>query len=274
MRSVCRGQRSIASSTRSSVTTSSAGRTRDSIVSVPDCFAWRRARSAIRRATISRRSPRPFLRSLSAETGEGSKISVIDGEGLLVVAAAPGAREYALTVIPGQRLPLHAGAAGKTLLAHLPKENADRRLAGALQRYTLARSPIRGGSEPSLPASDDKGGRRTGASTPQAFMRSPRRSSITMRRSLPRLAYRSSRALRGTIWTSCAPPSSQPPRRFPERCRPRSERGCRQPRHPQNGVPESFSRQALGQPRGGGPSQGESSVALAADRHPLYAGRG
>ncbi len=78
----------------------------------------------------------PFLRSLSAETGEGSKISVIDGEGLLVVAAAPGAREYALTVIPGQRLPLHAGAAGKTLLAHLPKENADRRLAGALQRYT------------------------------------------------------------------------------------------------------------------------------------------
>ena len=71
----------------------------------------------------------PFLKSLSAETGEGSKISVVDGEGLLVVAAASGVREYALTVIPGQRLSLHAGAAGKTLLAHLPKDEVDRRLS-------------------------------------------------------------------------------------------------------------------------------------------------
>ncbi|MBV8105553.1 MAG: IclR family transcriptional regulator [Hyphomicrobiales bacterium] len=78
----------------------------------------------------------PFLKSLSAETGEGSKISVVDGEGLLVVAAASGAREYALTVIPGQRLPLHAGAAGKTLLAHLPKDEVDRRLSRALPRHT------------------------------------------------------------------------------------------------------------------------------------------
>jgi DNA-binding IclR family transcriptional regulator len=78
----------------------------------------------------------PFLRSLSSETGEGSKISIVDGEGLLVVAAASGAREYALTVAPGQRMPLHAGAAGKTLLAHLPKDTVDRRLAGDLTRYT------------------------------------------------------------------------------------------------------------------------------------------
>ena len=78
----------------------------------------------------------PFLRSLSADAGEGSKISVVDGEGLLVVAAAPGAREYALTVVPGQRLPLHAGAAGKTLLAHLPKDKVERHLASELPRYT------------------------------------------------------------------------------------------------------------------------------------------
>lgn len=78
----------------------------------------------------------PFLRSLSAETGEGSKISIVDGEGLLVIAAASGAREYALTVAPGQRMPLHAGAAGKILLAHLPKDKVDRRLAGDLPRHT------------------------------------------------------------------------------------------------------------------------------------------
>jgi DNA-binding IclR family transcriptional regulator len=78
----------------------------------------------------------PFLKSLSSETGEGSKISIVDDEGLLVVAAASGGREYALTVVPGQRLPLHAGAAGKVLLAHLPKDKIERRLAGELPRYT------------------------------------------------------------------------------------------------------------------------------------------
>jgi DNA-binding IclR family transcriptional regulator len=79
---------------------------------------------------------KPHLESLSAETGESSKISVIDGEDLMVIAAASGKREYALTVVPGQRLPLHAGAAGKTLLAYLPENEVDRRLLQTLGRYT------------------------------------------------------------------------------------------------------------------------------------------
>jgi DNA-binding IclR family transcriptional regulator len=79
---------------------------------------------------------KPHLESLSAETGESSKISIIDGEDLMVIAAAPGKREYALTVVPGQRLPLHAGAAGKTLLAYLPESEIDRRLHLTLGRYT------------------------------------------------------------------------------------------------------------------------------------------
>lgn len=79
---------------------------------------------------------KPHLESLSAETGESSKISVIDGEDLMVIVAASGKREYALTVVPGQRLPLHAGAAGKTLLAYLPEDEVDRRLRQTLGRYT------------------------------------------------------------------------------------------------------------------------------------------
>lgn len=79
---------------------------------------------------------KPHLESLSAETGESSKISVIDGEDLMVIAAASGRREYALTVVPGQRLPLHAGAAGKTLLAYLPQDEVERRLCLRLGRYT------------------------------------------------------------------------------------------------------------------------------------------
>lgn len=78
----------------------------------------------------------PHLERLAAATGESCKVSILDGEELLVVAVASGARGYALMVAPGQRLPLHAGAAGKTLLAYLPKEELKRRLSGALARYT------------------------------------------------------------------------------------------------------------------------------------------
>jgi DNA-binding IclR family transcriptional regulator len=78
----------------------------------------------------------PHLERLASETGEGCKVSVIDGDGILVVAAIDGQREYALTVAPGQRQPIHAGAASKVLLAHLPKAEIQRRLAVPLVRYT------------------------------------------------------------------------------------------------------------------------------------------
>jgi len=78
----------------------------------------------------------PHLENLAAVTGESCKVSVLDGEELLVVAVVSGKRGYALTVAPGQRLPLHAGAAGKILLAYLPKEELKRRLRGTLARYT------------------------------------------------------------------------------------------------------------------------------------------
>ena len=53
-----------------------------------------------------------------------------------MLAAAQGRREYALTVAPGQRTPVHAGAAGKLLLAHLAAEELDFRLAQPLAAYT------------------------------------------------------------------------------------------------------------------------------------------
>jgi DNA-binding IclR family transcriptional regulator len=78
----------------------------------------------------------PHLRRLSAETGEGCKLSIVDGDGILVVAAADGKRDYALTVSAGQRLPLHAGAASKVLMAHLSGKELVERLARPLPRYT------------------------------------------------------------------------------------------------------------------------------------------
>jgi DNA-binding IclR family transcriptional regulator len=78
----------------------------------------------------------PFLDRLASELGEGIKLSVIDQEGILVLAAAQGRREYALTVAPGQRMPIHAGAASKLLLAHLPAEELDYWLSRPLAAYT------------------------------------------------------------------------------------------------------------------------------------------
>lgn len=78
----------------------------------------------------------PFLDKLAADLGEGVKLSVIDPDGILVLAAAQGKREYALTVAPGQRMPLHAGAASKLLLAHLAPEDLEHWLARPLAAYT------------------------------------------------------------------------------------------------------------------------------------------
>jgi DNA-binding IclR family transcriptional regulator len=78
----------------------------------------------------------PHLRRLATETGEGCKVSVVDGDGVVVVAVVDGKREYALTVVPGQRLPLHAGAAGKLLMAHLPALDLAERLHRPLPGYT------------------------------------------------------------------------------------------------------------------------------------------
>ena len=78
----------------------------------------------------------PVLNQLSADVGEGSKLSIIDAEGILVLAAASGRRPYALSVAPGQRMPVHAGAASKLLLAHRPAAEIDRWLAQPLPGYT------------------------------------------------------------------------------------------------------------------------------------------
>jgi DNA-binding IclR family transcriptional regulator len=78
----------------------------------------------------------PHLDRLALELGEGVKLSVLDEQGVLVLAAAQGRRDYALTVAPGQRMPAHAGAASKVLLAHLPADELGLLLAQPLAAYT------------------------------------------------------------------------------------------------------------------------------------------
>lgn len=79
---------------------------------------------------------KPRLEALSRSTREASKLSVRDADKVLVIAVASGAGEYSLSVKPGHMLPLHAGAASKVLLAHLPPTDVDRLLAAPLARFT------------------------------------------------------------------------------------------------------------------------------------------
>lgn len=78
----------------------------------------------------------PHLDRLANMLGEGVKLSIIDDAGILVLAAVQGRKEYALSVAPGQRMPIHAGAASKILLAHLPPDKLQAWLARPLASFS------------------------------------------------------------------------------------------------------------------------------------------
>jgi DNA-binding IclR family transcriptional regulator len=78
----------------------------------------------------------PFMDKLAGELGEGVKLSVMDDEGPIVLVAAQGRREYALTVAAGQRMAIHASAAGKLILAHQPDDVIAFWLSQSLPAYT------------------------------------------------------------------------------------------------------------------------------------------
>lgn len=76
----------------------------------------------------------PVLARLATETGETTYITVQYGDVVLCVARVEGIKHLRSQFLEvGRRLPLHAGAASKVLLAHLPEERA---------RELLAKSPL------------------------------------------------------------------------------------------------------------------------------------
>jgi DNA-binding IclR family transcriptional regulator len=78
----------------------------------------------------------PFLDRVAISAGHSVKLSVLDSEGVLVLAAAQGRRPYALGVTPGQRMPINAGAAGKLLFAFEPPEIQANWLSRPLAAFT------------------------------------------------------------------------------------------------------------------------------------------
>jgi DNA-binding IclR family transcriptional regulator len=76
------------------------------------------------------------LEHLESQIGEGCKLSVIDRDGIMVLTGVQGRHQYALSVSPGQRLPVHAGAASKLLLAYLPEAEQKQWLSQPLIAFT------------------------------------------------------------------------------------------------------------------------------------------
>jgi len=65
---------------------------------------------------------RPVLKELAGRTGESATFYVIDNKDRLVFAREEGTHAIRYSVREGQRMPLHAGASGKVLLAYGPAE--------------------------------------------------------------------------------------------------------------------------------------------------------
>lgn len=87
----------------------------------------------------------PFLQDLSATTGENAHIAVRDGAWALYVERISGRLAVPIVSRSGTRLPLHATAVGKVLLAHAPDdvvEQALRHPHRITDRTVVERGPL------------------------------------------------------------------------------------------------------------------------------------
>ncbi|MFD9121089.1 IclR family transcriptional regulator domain-containing protein [Streptomyces bottropensis] len=71
----------------------------------------------------------PHLERLVARVGESSSLCVLDGDDIVYVARVGVRRIMTATITVGTRLPAHVTSVGRVLLAHLPDEETDARLA-------------------------------------------------------------------------------------------------------------------------------------------------
>ena len=81
------------------------------------------------------RTAQPVLDRLRDETGETALLFVRDGRSRSLAAVAPTRHPVVYAVAVGQLMPLHAGSAGRVLLAHDPEATLDT-LAEDLVAYT------------------------------------------------------------------------------------------------------------------------------------------
>ncbi len=77
------------------------------------------------------------IKKLSDEFGETTHAGILDGRHIVYIAKHHGSRDVSVVATIGYRVPAHATAIGKVLLATLPAEERRARLGGVqLERFT------------------------------------------------------------------------------------------------------------------------------------------
>lgn len=89
-----------------------------------------------RQSTSLQQQAHPHLTELATATGETANLVLLSGQAGVNVEMVESPRPIKHVGWLGRQLPLHATAAGKTLLAWLPREALDRHLRGSLARFT------------------------------------------------------------------------------------------------------------------------------------------
>lgn len=91
---------------------------------------------AAMRANPLRAMSRPVLVTLAEQTGEAATLEVLVEDYVLVIDEVPGSNPMGMTQDVGHRLPVHATATGKVLLAARPEAELAQRLAERLPALT------------------------------------------------------------------------------------------------------------------------------------------
>jgi IclR family acetate operon transcriptional repressor len=79
---------------------------------------------------------RPWLEHLRNETGESVTLAVRDGLDTVTAEFLEGRHSIRFVSPVGRRLPLHAGAFGRVILAHLPMDVREQVISGPLASFT------------------------------------------------------------------------------------------------------------------------------------------
>ena len=82
------------------------------------------------------RCARPICERLSEQTGETVTITVLDGDDAVIIHQSVSRKSAVNVDWTGVHTPLHATAAGKIFLSHMPDDQRLRILDGPLERYT------------------------------------------------------------------------------------------------------------------------------------------
>jgi IclR family transcriptional regulator, pca regulon regulatory protein len=82
----------------------------------------------------------PHMEALVARVNESSSVSVLDVTDIVYVARVPTRRIMAITIAVGTRLPAYATSMGRVLLAALPPDELDDRLARTTIRPLTTRT--------------------------------------------------------------------------------------------------------------------------------------